>query len=146
MRPSRFRRSVTTRAYLRFAAYYDTLYRGVVDYDGDVAFLNRLFRRYMHRKPKSLLDLGCGTGNHDLPLLRRGFDVTGLDASGPMLAVARRKARAARLPLRLVRGDMRSFNLGRSFDGGLHVRSFRVPSDGSKRRGMPAIRSSSSCE
>ena len=104
------------RTYDRFAEYYDVVYRGIMDYEGDLALLLRLFRRYMHRRPHSLLDLGCGTGNHDLPLLRRGYEVTGLDGSNAMIAIARRKARAERLPLRLVRADMRSFNLGRTFD------------------------------
>ena len=112
----RFRCWMPGRAYHGFAEYYDFLYHGIVDYEGDVSFLQRIFRRYTHRRPRSLLDLGCGTGNHALPFLRRGFEVTGLDASGPMLAVARRKARAERLPLRLVQGDMRSFHLGRTFD------------------------------
>jgi len=97
------------------------LYHGFVDYEGDVAFLERLFRRYMKRRPQSILDLGCGTGNHDLPLLRRGFDVTGLDASAPMLAIARRKARAEHLPLRLEKADMRSFRLGRRFDAAISM-------------------------
>lgn len=105
-----------SRAYRRFAEVYDLLYHGFVDYEGDVSFLQRIFRRYMHRRPRSLLDLGCGTGNHALPFLRRGFEVTGLDESARMLAVARRKARAERLPLRLVQGDMRAFRLGRAFD------------------------------
>ncbi|MCI4371827.1 MAG: class I SAM-dependent methyltransferase [Thermoplasmata archaeon] len=112
---------VTDRAYGRFAEYYDLLYHGFVDYEGDVAFLERVFRRYRRGRPRSLLDLGCGTGNHALPLLRRGYGVTGLDASGPMLAIARRKARAEHLPLRLVRGNMRSFHFGRSFDAAVSM-------------------------
>ncbi|HKW43520.1 MAG TPA: class I SAM-dependent methyltransferase [Thermoplasmata archaeon] len=108
-------------AYQRFAEYYDALYHGFVDYDGDVAFLERLFREYMRRRPQSILDLGCGTGNHDLPLLRRGFDVTGLDASASMLAVARRKARAGHLRLRLEKADMRSFRLGQKFDAAISM-------------------------
>lgn len=38
-----------------------------------------------------VLDLGCGTGNATLPLVRRGYAVEGLDASQAMLAEARRK-------------------------------------------------------
>lgn len=38
-----------------------------------------------------ILDLGCGTGNSAAPLLRRGYEVTGVDASEAMLAVARGK-------------------------------------------------------
>jgi ubiquinone/menaquinone biosynthesis C-methylase UbiE len=38
-----------------------------------------------------LLDLGCGTGNSTAPMHERGLDVTGVDASAAMLAVARDK-------------------------------------------------------
>ena len=106
----------TPRAYSRFAAYYDFIYHDLVNYEGDVAFLEAVFLRTMHSAPHAILDLGCGTGNHDLLLARRGHEVTGLDLSEAQLAIARRKAREARLPVRFVRGDMRSFRLGRSFD------------------------------
>ncbi len=102
--------------YGRFARYYDFIYHDIVDYAGDVAFLEAVFRRWMPERPRSLLDLGCGTGNHDLRLARRGHEVTGLDLSAAQLAVARAKARRARLEIRFVRGDMRSFELGRRFD------------------------------
>lgn len=103
-------------AYGRFAVYYDFIYHDLVNYVGDVDFLEEVFRREMPSKPKSLLDLGCGTGNHDLPLAARGYEVTGLDLSPDQLSIARRKARAASLSVRFVRGDMRAFRLGRTFD------------------------------
>ena len=99
-----------------FAKYYDFIYEDIVDYDADVRYLERLFRRFLPRKPRSILDLGCGTGNHSIRLARRGFEVTGLDLSRAQLAVARGKARAARLGIRFVTGDMRSFRIPASFD------------------------------
>jgi len=38
---------------------------------------------------RRLLDLGCGTGEHSRFLASAGFEVTGVDASGEMLAAAR---------------------------------------------------------
>jgi len=38
-----------------------------------------------------ILDLGCGTGRHSLPLIQAGAHVVGLDFSPEMLAVARRR-------------------------------------------------------
>src|SRR4030095_7953778 len=38
-----------------------------------------------------VLDAGCGTGRYAVELARRGFRVTGLDASDDLLAVARRR-------------------------------------------------------
>ena len=76
-----------------------------------------------------VLEPGCGTGRVLIPLARAGHQVTGLDASPHMLAVAREKlasagpAVAARV--RLVEADMRSFDLGERFDFAvIAVRSF----------------------
>ena len=107
------------RVYSRFAAYYDFVYHSLVDHEGDVDFLERVFRRFARRRVQSVLDLACGTGNHAIPLARRGYEVAGLDLSRPMLAHARRKARAARLSIPFVHGDMRRFDLGRPFDAAI---------------------------
>jgi SAM-dependent methyltransferase len=60
---------------------------------------------------RSLLDVACGTGVH-LERLRKWYEVEGLDSSPGMLRYAR-----ARLPgAALHQADMRSFDLGRTFD------------------------------
>src|SRR5207244_5704745 len=59
----------------------------------------------------------CGTGNHALPLAQRGYEVLGVDRSEGMLARFREKA--AQLPdgtATCVPGDVRSVELGRTFD------------------------------
>jgi ubiquinone/menaquinone biosynthesis C-methylase UbiE len=43
------------------------------------------------RRGQSVLDVGCGTGNHLLLFHQMGLDVTGIDPSEPMLKVARDK-------------------------------------------------------
>jgi SAM-dependent methyltransferase len=66
-----------------------------------------------------VLELGCGTGRILLPCARAGARITGLDRSAPMLAVARRtlegEAPEVRDRVRLVEGDMRSFDLDERF-------------------------------
>lgn len=101
--------------YDRWARYYDTIYRDLVDYEDDVDFLEAVFRRY-GATPRSILDLGCGTGNHDFPLARRGYQVTGLDQNPRMLSIARKKALREKAPPRFVRARMESFRIGRTFD------------------------------
>jgi SAM-dependent methyltransferase len=59
----------------------------------------------------SLLDVACGTGGH-LRHLIRWYDVVGLDVDPGMLA----EARKVLVDVPLVEADMRSFNLGRTFD------------------------------
>lgn len=41
-----------------------------------------------------VLDVGCGTGRHSLPLMQAGANVVGIDFSPEMLAIARRRATA----------------------------------------------------
>jgi SAM-dependent methyltransferase len=45
-----------------------------------------------------ILDAGCGTGRHAVPLARAGYTVVGLDGSRTLLAAARRAAHGARQP------------------------------------------------
>ena len=65
------------------------------------------------------LELACGTGRVLLALARAGLEVTGLDLSPYMLAVARQKlaqeARDVQARVRLVEASMADFSLDRSF-------------------------------
>ncbi|HYM40385.1 MAG TPA: methyltransferase domain-containing protein [Thermoplasmata archaeon] len=109
--------TMTERLFNRIAKYYDVLHEDV-DYPAEVALLEKVFARFLARHPASVLDLGCGTGSHALILGERGFRVTGLDASPAMLRVARAKARGRPNPA-FVRADMRSFDLGGTFDAAI---------------------------
>lgn len=66
---------------------------------------------------RNVLEPGCGSGRMLEALARRGFAVTGIDTSQPMLALARRRLAAVRLPGEVLAADMTSFDLGRTFDG-----------------------------
>lgn len=62
-----------------------------------------------------VLELGCGTGRVLLPMARAGIDIVGLDLSPYMLDVCRKKIEGEPVDvqnrIRLVQGDMRSFDL-----------------------------------
>ncbi len=62
-----------------------------------------------------ILELACGTGRLTLPIAQQGTEIAGLDASGPMLAVAREKAAYANLLIAWHLGDMADFELDRRF-------------------------------
>jgi SAM-dependent methyltransferase len=68
-------------------------------------FDQRALRRWLSA-PGTLLDLGCGTGRHVVQFAREGFEVTGVDLSEHMLAVARRKLAAAEASATLVHADI----------------------------------------
>lgn len=96
--------------FTRLARFYDLLV-GEKDYRAEVRYLEALARRFGRSNGRSWLDVACGTGRH-LEFLRHRYEVTGVDLSPAMLRVARQ-----RLPQsRLVRADMRAFDLHESFD------------------------------
>lgn len=95
-----------------YSAAYDTLY-GDKRYDEEVAALRRVFATH-HGTVSRILDLGCGTGGHALPLSALGFEVVGVDRSEPMLDVARAKDEHGRV--RWLAGDIRDVDAGGRFD------------------------------
>lgn len=62
-----------------------------------------------------VLELGSGTGRLAIEIARLGYEVTGLELSPSMLEFATRKARRMRADVRFVHGDLRRFNLDRTF-------------------------------
>lgn len=78
--------------YSVLAPVYDKL-NDTVDYDKWADFIEKCFEKYAEKKPKSVLELGCGTGSMTLELARREYDMTALDLSEDMLAVADNRAR-----------------------------------------------------
>jgi SAM-dependent methyltransferase len=104
----------------RYAGQYDLLYSDK-DYEAECDLLQEVFQRHAGAPVQDVLDLGCGTGNHALPLARRGYRVTGVDRSPEMLAHADRKAARDADALRdgapVFRcGDARNLDLGQQFD------------------------------
>lgn len=88
------------------------------DYEAECDFLEEAFRRYGVGTVRSVLDMGCGTGGHALPLARRGYQVWGVDRSPEMITIAREKAHAAGLTTctHFEVADICSLNLRRTFD------------------------------
>lgn len=104
------RSKVAEPAYELTAAIYDRIYAWK-DYSADARRIRQLVRTYGPPRPRSLLDVACGTGSH-LQYLARGLDGTGLDRSEAMLQIARKK-----LPhVRFVRARMERFHLEQQFD------------------------------
>jgi len=78
-----------------YAAAYDSFY-AAKDYEAECRLLERVFEKYGAKPVRRILDLGCGTGGHAIPLARRGYTVVGIDRSEAMLVAA--KAKSAAVP------------------------------------------------
>ena len=76
-------------SYEALAASYDRLTRDV-DYEATVKFYRQILKREGLR-PRTAVDLACGTGSITALLARMGLDVTGVDMSEEMLTVAQQK-------------------------------------------------------
>ena len=63
-----------------------------------------------------ICECACGTGGLTLPLVRRGFQMTGVDLSREMLWQAAQKSRKQGIAIPFVRQDMRALNLHRPVD------------------------------
>ncbi|MDD4842725.1 MAG: class I SAM-dependent methyltransferase [Anaerotignum sp.] len=77
-------------AYKGFASVYDN-FMDEIDYPAWVQYIQEAWKR-LGNVPKTVIDLGCGTGNVTIPLAKAGYQVFGVDISEDMLAEAQRKA------------------------------------------------------
>ena len=101
---------IQVKRFSQLAKVYDAIMADI-DYDLWTQFI---FKQLDKRgwQGKSILDIGCGTGNSLLPLLDKGYALTGLDASEEMLAIAKEKCPTVDFHL----ADFRSFELEERFD------------------------------
>ena len=76
-------------AYHALAASYDRLTNDV-DYEATVDFYMQILERE-GLKPRTVVDLACGTGSVTEILARKGYEVLGVDMSEEMLTVAAMK-------------------------------------------------------
>jgi SAM-dependent methyltransferase len=99
------------------AALYDLFYTSMKDYSAEAGQIAALIRR---TRPhcRTLLDVGCGTGEHAHLLGEvHGFEVDGFDVDPAMIAIARTKWPHGRFDV----ADMMDFHLGRRYDGVLNL-------------------------
>lgn len=101
----------------KYADLYDSIYYDK-NYDIECDFLEEIFDKYSKTKIKNVLDLGCGTGGHAIPLALRGYNVSGIDFSSKMIDIAREKVKKKKLEEKVCFeiGNVQNFNLKESFD------------------------------
>jgi ubiquinone/menaquinone biosynthesis C-methylase UbiE len=94
------------------AHLYDVIYRTFKDYAAEATAIATVVRA-AHPSARTILDVGCGTGEHALHLRKHhGFAVDGLDRDPGLLAVAREKLPDARF----FEADMATFDVGHRYD------------------------------
>lgn len=101
-------------AYNNLAVSYDRLTNDV-DYAAVVAFYEQILRCEGVR-PRTAVDLACGTGSVSALLANRGLSVIGVDMSEDMLSVAYEKTRDLKDPPMFVCQKLQQLQLPRGVD------------------------------
>jgi SAM-dependent methyltransferase len=96
----------------KYSQFYDAIY-SQKNYSSEILFIKKMANIHA---PASILDLGCGTGRHDLLFAKKGFRITGIDFSEGMIKQAIRKINESDLPAEFQHGDIRSIRLNKTFD------------------------------
>jgi len=94
-----------------FARYYDQIYLKRKNYESESKIVKRIIRQFEKKASETLLDVGCGTGEH-LKYLSQSFRCKGIDISKEMIETAKAKVADAKFEI----ADMIDFRLGEKFD------------------------------
>jgi SAM-dependent methyltransferase len=113
-----------------YAKYYDLLYHDK-NYHEEALYINGIIENHLPKEKISLLNLGCGTGQHDFIFLENGYEVTGIDRSAAMIENANEtlKEKYSGAKASFMQGDIRSFRIEPKYDvvvSLFHVASYQT--------------------
>jgi cyclopropane fatty-acyl-phospholipid synthase-like methyltransferase len=91
---------------------------------------------------RTILDIGCGTGENSLFFASRGFEVTGIDFAPNPVEKAQRKAAQRKLPVTfLIHNALNLQSLGSTFDTVIDSGLFHTLSDKERLKLVGSLRS-----
>lgn len=101
-------------SYNQFASVYD-LFMEDTPYENWFSYIEASLNKY-NLSPKSVCELGCGTGQMTSLFAKKGLEVIGIDLSAEMLMMAQDHAFEDELEILYLLQDMASFELGEPVD------------------------------
>ncbi|MBP7554220.1 MAG: class I SAM-dependent methyltransferase [Spirochaetes bacterium] len=110
-----------------YASYYNLLYKDK-DYKQEIDYIDGLIKKFSNIKTADILDIGCGTGNHDFLLTQKGYSISGIDLSNDMIEVAKKRKSKTDEDIDFFCCSSVNFNLNKKFDAVIslfHVMSYQ---------------------
>ena len=94
-------------SFSEYAKYYDKIYFDK-DYKAETHYISKILKK----KKLQILEIGCGSGGHAIQLYKFGHKITGVDSSGKMIAIAKKKNKK----IIFLKKDGRYFRSKKKFD------------------------------
>lgn len=98
-----------------YAYYYNAFYKDK-NYKKEAETVERLFKNQNSGEQNSILNLGCGTGRHDIEFAKMGYSVTGIDLSSQMIEVAKSNTCHGQYNIEYEVADIRNYDVRKSYD------------------------------
>jgi len=96
--------------YTDLAEYYFEIENHHRNIETDISFIRSMLHSISN---PTILDVGCGSGEHLNQLVKYGIKCTGIDSSAEMLAVAKKRSSTK---IDFIESDIRDFNAYQQFD------------------------------
>lgn len=109
-----------------YAYYYNSFYKDK-DYKAEAGVIDELLKKYNSRINK-IMNLGCGTGRHDIELTKLGYQCKGIDMSPLMIDIAKRNSDIEGCGIDFEVADIRDYTDGKMYDAVIsmfHVMSYQ---------------------
>ncbi|MCM1126806.1 MAG: class I SAM-dependent methyltransferase [Lachnospiraceae bacterium] len=98
-----------------YAYYYNAFYKDK-DYKKETEMIEMLLKKWGDFPQNCILNLGCGTGRHDVEFAKMGYCVTGVDLSPQMIDIANRNNKQKGLMIEYEVADIRNYVTSKSYD------------------------------
>lgn len=113
-----------------YAYYYNAFYQDK-NYGAEARTVDSLLKKYA-RNVRSIINLGCGTGRHDIELSKMGYQCAGIDVSPLMIDIARRNAMRYQCDINFEMADIKNYETEAKYDAVVslfHVMSYQNSND-----------------
>lgn len=109
-----------------YAYYYNSFYKDK-DYKAEAQTIDHLLKKY-NSQIRNIINFGCGTGKHDIELVKLGYQCKGIDMSPLMVQIARENAEANEHKIEFETADVRNYETEKKYDAVIslfHVMSYQ---------------------